>query len=299
MIGVHVSKVSKVLDKPNQTRKTMLDAIKKDTEELGISVVQIFTHGPRNSYKTKNLDEEKIKEYCETNGVALYVHSAYMTVGIWSANKATANTAKSKNTMKLVAAQLETCDKLGAEGFVIHLPKKEPEHIINSFEATLPVLKKYKTPIILEMTAVLPDSEKTYETPQKINRLTKAMHEAFPKYTNWGWCIDTAHLWGAGIPVGNAKVMKKWFADLTKPKKVHLLHLNGASKNTFATGKDKHIVVFSAEDDIWKDKKKSLEVIRDFAVKYGIPSICEINRGDYGDIDYSIQELKRMFPEAS
>jgi endonuclease IV len=298
MIGVHVSKNSKVLDNPNKKRKTILDAIKKDTTELGINVVQIFTHGPRNTKETKDINPELIKKYCEENKICLYVHSAYMAVGIWHINKKNIRDTKSKNAIEFILAQLNMSDKLNSMGLVIHLPKKEPDVIISTFEVLLPIIKKYKTPIILEMTAVLPDPNKTYETPLKINRLTMLMHKKFPDYDNWGWCIDTAHLWGAGIKVNDINVMKKWFDAIKIPEYVKLIHLNGASKSTFATGKDKHIVVFSDEDDIWKNKKKkksSLDIIQKFVKNNNINVICEINRGDYKDILSSIKILKEIF----
>lgn len=306
MIGIHISKDSKVLEPPNKTRKTMLDAITMDTQELELGAFQIFTHGPQNSRKNK-MDYTAIKKYCDKNKKHLYVHSAYLTTGIWNVNTKTQDDPKSKAAIKLFIAQLESCDELGSLGLVIHLPKKEPQVVIDTFEIMIPIFEQFKTPVLLEMTSVKPDPKKTYETPQKINRLTQMILEKYPKYTNWGWVPDTAHLWGAGIDISNNKIMGKWFSGLKYPKLIKLIHLNGGSIDTFATGKDKHMVVFGADDDIWNStfdtphkyskkniQKSSLYILAQFAKKYNIDCICEINRGDSDEIIFSTKSLKKV-----
>jgi endonuclease IV len=306
MIGVHTSKVSKVLDNPNKKRLTMLDAIIVDTSQLKLNAVQIYTHGPRNS-KRNPMNYNDIREYCEKKKIALYVHSSYITTGIWYINEDTKDDAKSKFAIKLLLDQLESCDNLGSGGLVIHLPKKHPNVIVDAFKVLAPLTEEYKTPILLEMTAVKPHPMYTYETPEKNNRLCDMLIKEVPKFTNWGICPDTAHLWGAGIEIDKASVMKSWFADLKYPKLVKLIHLNGASNSTFATGKDKHMVIFSDEDDIWNDvinsesvydikklKASSLYELLKFAKKHKLAMICEINRGDCDDIKFAIKSVSQI-----
>jgi endonuclease IV len=300
MIGVHVSKISKVLDDPNKKRKTMTLAIKSDAMNLNIGAVQIFTHGPANTRKNK-MNYKSIKEYCSDKNINLYVHSS------WSVDESNKATGKPAAAISHFIDQMESCDAVGALGLVVHLPKKEPQVIINTFKVIAPLLKKYNTPVLLEMTSVKPDDEKTYETPKKINRLTKMILKNFPKLT-WGWVPDTAHLWGAGIEIDEIKIMTKWLKNLAHPELVKLVHLNGGSIETFGTGKDKHKVVFGDEDDIWNPtfdgekvydsiqaSKSSLAVLSAFTKKYNIDCICEINRGGYDEITFSIETLKKIF----
>lgn len=294
-IGVHVSKKSKVI---NENRKTMLDAIKNDTTKLNIKCCQIYTHGPRNSRRNK-MDYVAIKKYCKTQGIKLYVHSSYITTGLWNINDDNKNSAKSKSTIKLITEQLDACDKLKSLGLVIHLPKKPASIITNSFKIIIPFIKKCKTPIMLEMTAVKPDPQKTYETPEKINNLVEEMKKINPTYENYSICVDTAHLWGAGIKVNDAETMHKWLKSI-KHDCIGLFHLNAGKLETFNTGKDKHQVLFSNDDDIWKTKlSKSLVIISNFAKKNNIDAICEINRGDYDDIESSIIALNDLFSASS
>jgi endonuclease IV len=306
MLGVHTSKISKVLDDPNKKRSTMLDAITIDTSQLKLGAVQIYTHGPRNS-KRNPMNYNAIREYCEKNKISLYVHSSYITTGIWYINKESKDDSKSKFAIKLLLDQLESCDSLGSGGLVIHLPKKHPDVIIECFKVLAPLTEKYKTPILLEMTAVKPHPMNTYETPQKNNRLCDMLLKEIPKFTNWGICPDTAHLWGAGIEINEVSIMKSWFANLKYPKRVKLMHLNGASNSTFDTGKDKHMVIFSNEDDIWNDiinsevgydskklKASSLYELIKFGKKYKLAMICEINRGNYDEIKFAIKSLNQI-----
>ena len=98
MIGIHTSKVSHILQKPYKNRKTMFDAIKTDHEELKLGACQIFVQGPRNSRMSK-IDYKKINDYCNINKINLYVHTSYLSVGIFSVNSENVDSEKSKNAI--------------------------------------------------------------------------------------------------------------------------------------------------------------------------------------------------------
>jgi endonuclease IV len=303
MIGVHVAKVSHVLEGDLNVRATMLEAIKTEVDELKLKTVQIYTHGPRNS-RANNMDHKAISKYCSDNKINLFVHSAYITTGIWNIaeNK---TSPKSKASIKLLMEQLAICDILKSQGLVIHLPKKHWSFIVDVFKILESELVKYKTPILLEMTAVKPHPTNTYESAEKNNRLCEAM--SVLAYDNWGLCVDTAHLWGAGVAIDEVDIMREWLTTLKNPKKVKLLHLNGASINTWDTGKDKHMVIFSPADDIWSDatvtrsglkyndkkiRKSSIYDLLKFVKKHKINIICEVNRGSESDVRFAIKAIQ-------
>ena len=301
--GCHVAKISHILPTPNKNRKTMLDAIKKDTEIMKLGCVQIFTQGPRNSRMTyMNYDE--INDYCKNNKINLYVHSSYITVGIFSINTKNKNTDKSKNAISNLLKQLESCDKLNSKGLVIHLSKKKPEEIIDTLSIIIPLIKRFNTPIIFEQPAKKPDGSKTYETPEKINNLTELIKDRFPKF-KWYWCIDTCHLWSAGIKLNKKNIVEKWLNDIKYPKYIGLFHLNGGSIDIFNKGQDKHIIPFSENDDIWKNvfskkdeyKKSSIYPIISFCKNNKLDSILEINRGSFDDINYAFDILNKIYME--
>lgn len=303
-IGVHVAKISKVIE--NNTRKNYLDAIKCDVEGLNLGCVQIFVAGPA-STRMAIMNYKSIRKYCKENNINLYVHSSYLTVGIWSLTQQNKNTPKSISAIKHLENQLNACDLLKSGGFVVHLPKKKPEFIINALEVIIPILDKFKTTFMLEMPASKSD-DKTYETPEKIDALNYMIMQSYPKFNNWSWVIDTAHLWSCGVEVNDVKKMLKWFNELKYPNKIGLFHLNGSSNDQFNTGKDNHKVVFGIDDDIWnkesnindgvdikKINKSTINTIAKFTKNRNIDLICEINRGEYNEIGFSIDLLIKIF----
>ena len=290
-IGFHVSKKSEVLNTP--IRKTMLDAIKQDTE-LDINAIQIFNSGPRNS-RINKMDYSTIAEFCENQDINLYVHSNYISVGIFNLTKENYDTPKMKSTIKNITDQMTASDKLNSKGFVVHISKKTPDEIIETLKILYQHIKKFKTPFILEQPAKKSDHELTYETPEKINNLTQLIKKNIPKL-NWGWCLDTVHLWSGGIDMNNYDTVKKYFKDIKYPKYIKLFHLNGGSKNIFNTGKDLHIIPFSNKDDIFTNqtKKSPINIIVKFAKKNNIDIIMEIKRGIPKDSKYAIEFLNSI-----
>jgi endonuclease IV len=308
-LGIHVAKVSHVLTGSAKTRKTMVDAIHVDCSELKLNSCQIFVQGPRNSHMN-NMDYGKIKKYCTEKKINLYVHSSYITVGIFSITEDNASDSKSTNAIKAIVAQLKACDELGSLGLVVHISKKSPKQIVESFKVLEPFTKKYNTPILLEMPAKRPDGNLTYETPQKINNLTKLMKKDLPKF-KFGWCIDTAHIFAAGVEIDIYKILKEWLNNLQYPQMIDLFHINGLSIKLFDTGKDTHEIPFSADDgifgddvidddgyvvfDIKKIKKTSMGLLSKFSKKYGVDAILEINKGSFQDAKFAIDNMRDMF----
>jgi deoxyribonuclease-4 len=300
-LGAHVAKISHVLPAPDKKRKTMLEAINVDCSKLKLNACQIFVQGPRNS-KMSEMDYLAIKSYCKDNKINLYVHSSYISVGIFSVNSENCDTTKSKYAVHNILKQLIACDNLGARGLVVHLTKRTPDDIIETLRVLYPQIKDFCTPLILEQPAKKPDGNKTYETPEMINVLTRAIMEEFTDL-KWGWCIDTCHLWSAGIQLDKKKMTEKWLGSIAFPKKILLFHLNGGGVDIFGTGKDKHIIPFSSDDNIFGDddddrefnltkiKKKSIWTFCQFAKKNNIDTILEINRGAYEDVEYAITTL--------
>jgi endonuclease IV len=295
MIGIHVHKCTKFSEKRAEVRKDMTSAIINDVHNLKINTIQIFTHGPRNAKENK-IDYSVIKKHCLINNIKIYVHSSYVTSGIWNINKLNRNTEKSQNIIQHFENQLISCARLSACGLVVHLPKKTQSDILHSLKILSHLINKYKICILLEMTSTTPHYIKTYETPKKLNRLCTTLSKV--KY--WALCIDTAHLWGSGIKINNTNIMRKWLRELNNPEKIKLFHINGSPLKIFNTGADKHIIPFSKEDGIWKwckseiDKtpKTSFGTLVNFAKLYKIPSIYEINRGSYADTVNAIKIFK-------
>ena len=288
MLGVHVTKNSHVLN-DKTAASDLAVAINRDTEELMLNCAQIFTYGPRFIVKN-NIDYAAVKK--ATKEIDLSVHSAYPTTSIW---KITGNsTAADLKKIDVIKLQLLSCYKIGAWGLVLHINKVYPDIAARVMHILKPIVKKAKVKLILEMVSSKADADKTYETPEKIDNLTTLIGA---KDDWWGWCVDTAHLWGAGVNITSYESMKNWLESLTYKNKILMFHLNGSSAAR-GSGKDKHEAAFGPDDVIWRGVKPQVSGVRaivEFAEKRQIPIICEINRGDEADIRKSIATIKSLF----
>jgi deoxyribonuclease-4 len=285
MLGIHVSKESQVLDDDKSIDMHL--AIKRDLDALGLNAVQIFTHGPR-FFVTNKLNYAAIK--AATREIDISVHSAYATTNIWQYAGNAESASDDNYRLEMIRAQMISTKKIGGNRLVLHINKVEPEVIAKVMKKIKPIAIKTGVQLLLEMIAAKADPDTTYETPAKLDRLANAIGiEAW-----WGYCVDTAHIWGAGVNITKYEEMAKWIKTLKCKKQVKMIHLNGSSADR-GSGKDKHEIAFSASDKIWgkiAPEKSGLRAIVEFAVKSQIPVICEINRGAEEDVRKSIEIIK-------
>lgn len=288
MLGVHVTKESHVLD-DKSSASDLSDAILRDLDALDLNCAQVFTHGPR-FMVPNNLDHQAIKDV--TGDIDLSVHSAYPTTSIWKLSGVTDSADKKR--LGALKMQLDACAKIGAWGLVLHINKINPDDAAAVMQIIKRCVKKSGTKIILEMVSSKADPNKTYETPEKIDNLTTLIgaDESW-----WGWCVDTAHLWGAGVDIKSYDSMKSWLDRLVYKKKIFMFHLNGSSAIR-GSGKDKHEIAFGPDDLIWygiKPENSGVRAIVEFAEARSIPIICEINRGTEANVKKSIAAIKGLF----
>jgi deoxyribonuclease-4 len=289
ILGIHVSKTSNTLDDKTPSYD-LSDAIVRETTVLGLNAAQVFTYGPRQATPNK-IDYDKVKSV--TADIDLSVHSAYATTGIWKVNAENKSQAKSKRMIDVVKLQLASCKKINAHSLVLHINKIYPDQAAETMKFLAPYAKKVGVKVVLEMVSSKADPDKTYETPEKIDNLTTLLG---PKENWWGWCVDTAHLWGAGVDVSKYEYMTDWLNRLTYKKKISMFHLNG-SYAKLGSGKDKHAIAFSSVDLIWygiKPEESGVRAIVEFATKYKIPIICEINRGSEEEVVASLSAIKKL-----
>ncbi len=288
MLGVHVTKGSHVLD-DKTAADDLSDAIERDMTELGLNCAQVYTYGPKFMVKN-NVDYDAVKK--TTKEIDVSVHSAYPTTGIWQIQGDTA--AADVKKLDNIKLQLLSCTKIGAWGLVLHINKIYPDDAAFVMNILKPIVKKTKVVLLLEMVSSKSDADKTYDTPEKIDNLTTLIG---CKDNWWGWCVDTAHLWGAGIDIRSYASMKSWLDRLTYKNKIRMFHLNGSSV-VRGSGKDKHEIVFGPDDVIWKGIKPANSGVRaivEFAEKRKIPIICEINRGTEANVRKSMVAIKKLF----
>ncbi len=277
MLGIHVAKDSKI---KNAKSKTMLDAIKRDTQLLNLNAVQIFTSGPR-SYNRNKMDYGAIKAHCRENNISISTHGTYLSVGVWKITRKNINSFVSKKVVNHIVDMLQSAKSLDATGVVIHLPNKCPDVIVETL-AILSETKEIEAAqhngpyIILEMPASRPDA-RTYETAEKLNNLCNMIRQHKGITLKWCLCIDTSHQYSCGVNFGELHEWHSWISALTDYTicKIKIFHLNGNNAKNFGRGKDVHEIIMSPEDGVWRHLMS--EEMLDFIERDGQEIIDENN----------------------
>jgi endonuclease IV len=291
--GIHISKHTILGD-----FKTLEDAIKKITSNYNLNICQVFTYGPQSRSKN-HYDAELIKSLKKK----IYVHSTYLTDGYWGAVEKKSETSL-RGYYKHIQEQLDSTNEINGTGLVIHITRKKIPIIK---EGMILLQKNIKQPksvkIILEFRAMKSGGDCSYETAERLNELYNEIRNI---KLDWGFCIDTSHMWATGVQMNDPKLISKWFKDIKCANKIALFHLNAAKNNTFGVGKDVHIIPLSKEDDIWGDlinnksydikkiKASSLGIIILWAKKHKVPIIGEFKRGTKSQYKFAIDIIKKI-----
>jgi endonuclease IV len=240
-MGMHVAK-----------KKNMAASITAAINELNLTAVQIFTHGPRNQRASK-MDYKLVKEAAKE--IHLYIHSSYPT------NPWNGKPEIFAHTMN----QFTTAAQVGAIGVVLHIPKILPKEVAETTKAIVDRIKALgiNVKVILEMKAVKP-GDKSYESPQKIDALIDELKALELEPTNVVICIDTAHIYAGKACIRTYDEGKTYLAALKYPEWIGLIHLNGNEYDSKKRAGDKHAVPFDASDKIWKGLKYSESGCRAF-----------------------------------
>lgn len=278
IIGPHVDRV---YVKKGNLYDNIKEAIKvtKDCANFDITAIAIFVAGPRN-YNITVTDEEasNIRQL----SLEIYVHNTYIS-NPW--------------TLKSVAIhsihqQMKVCNKMNANGFIIHLPKDSIDNIIR-------VIPKLYDPgsltrIYFEIPALKPVNS-IFHKPKYLNELFKKIADTIDSNLNYfGLCIDTAHLWSCGVDLSDYKSAETWFNELDIDYKCLMIHCNDNDKE-LGHAPDVHNSL--TDGKIWNQYKNNLTesglyFILKFAKKNNIPIILERGSMELLFNDYvTIQQL--------
>lgn len=188
---------------------------------------QIFVIGPQST--RENLDEEEKKQLksITDGGFQLIVHSSYLS-NPWG--------RKPGFGAHLVKRELEICDEIGAKGLVVHLARKPPDEIADM----IPKLLKSspKTRLFLEIESYKAD-DNTYETTAKISRLVEKIVAKGVSKEAFGICIDTAHIWAAGVDISDYSSMRLYIENIKQNEVELMVHLNDQIW-ALGSGRDEH-----------------------------------------------------------
>ncbi len=231
--------------------------------EMGAAAV--FVAGPRDLRITLTPAERKeLNEYIRQSQLRVVAHDVYASP-IWKGYPASA---------EFIHAELAVCAEAGIGGLVVHLPNLPVEDVMKQADK---LLTDTGVVVYLETPA---SKASPYNTPEKLDALMERIRELDPNLSQFGVCIDTAHLWVSGVNVQSAKSADSWIERLEAssiPSNRIMMHLND-SKVKIGTGPDKHAAL--ATGMIWGPVKGRLRMsglasFVDYARRNGTVTILE------------------------
>lgn len=269
------------------TNSNLLNSLKKLKTDGG-NFAQFFTSSPIASQtngivaKYEKMAPSIIK-YCKENNIKLVIHSAYLL-----------NFAKQPETnnesFRTIKNDLIIADMLNCIGCVIHVGKyldlEKKDAIKNMFNSLKDIInfieiKQLKSKIILETAA----GQGTELFVTKNNTL-KPFSDFYNKFTKeqkkyLKVCIDTCHIFSAGICLNTKNNLIKFFDELKeniKLENVAVIHLND-SKVECGKCVDRHEVL-----GFGYIRLSSLRYIIKMANFYNLPCVLETKPEDKNHI---------------
>lgn len=250
-------------------------------KKWGGNCFQIFIGDPQTSTFTekKKINPSLfnlVNKFCKNNRMKGVIHSSY---------KLNLSTPIDSNISAInnLIFDLEASAHMGFIGVIIHmgsqrnLSYQEAFHnYIDSIIMVLDKTDKYKPTLILETSAG--EGMKIGKTEDDLFRIFKKIPKKY--YSRIGLCIDTAHIWGAGVCVDKIDVLKNYLDKIVKclgKKMIKVIHLNDSGVSC-GSRVDKHAPI--GEGEIFKKNKESLKYLVKWCNKNSIPMILETG-GDY------------------
>ena len=230
----------------------LLGALER-AHEIGAQIVQVFTQSPRmwkpTQYSPEVLARYRAAQDADTQVAATYCHATYLI------NPATADSDLLARSRACLVANLEAALGMGASGLVLHLGS----HRGRGFEDCAPRVVDVLLGALDEARDPLSGAGTVGRTPPECPILLEnaagaggtvgrsfeelaAVLGAASAGEALGVCLDTQHLWAAGVAFGSpaeAEDVVRSIEGTVGIGSVRCLHLND-SKVPFASHRDRH-----------------------------------------------------------
>lgn len=232
--------------KSNKTRvgvhTSIAGGISKAVERaaaLGCSIMQIFSHSPRQWRQTAIPDEEaeRFADLRQKHGITpVFIHASYLI------NLAAHSSEILGKSVELLSYELSIADQLGVEYVVLHTGSASGEDGKKARKRAVKAILKavnagqYKSTILLENTA-----GERGDITSSIANLADII-DSSNSDSIAGICIDTCHAFSAGYDLIRPEGIDQLFTEIKKYvglNKLKLIHLND-SKRPIGSGVDRH-----------------------------------------------------------
>ena len=273
---------------------SILKALEK-AKNIGANVLQIFNGNKRLStlrekINLSNQDAKEIKLFLKNNNIKLFIHSI-LILNYCKDPESPRNRWGIDN----IVYDINSAQKLGASGVVLHMGSYKTEKINLSYEECI-------SNFIKSLIIILKKTSKTkipilLETPVARKFMVCGTTELFAKLyskiplvykTRIKFCIDTQHIFASGYNISNKNIVQDYFDQFDKligVSNIKLIHLND-SKNEFDVRIDRHESI--GKGFIFSKDKESLVYILLYCMKRKIPLVLETGKTNY------VREIKLL-----
>lgn len=207
-------------------------------EELGVEAVQMHPSAPQ-SFRHTTIpieDQQWLHEQLKRSGLPLYFHSIYLI------NLANPDDRLWHAALSSIEHYLQIGAVFGAVGTVTHLGSHKGLGLDAVRERLVAAAKKLEAlpkdgpALIIENTAGGGGT-----LGRDIAEL-KVLWQTFSEHVPTKICLDTCHLFAAGVPVHQPKEFDQWLTEFDREiglQHVTAVHLND-SKTPFSSNRDRH-----------------------------------------------------------
>lgn len=205
---------------------------------MGAEVVQIFAGNPR-SFQVKNFTEEegeKFRSACQANGLQCFIHMSYLT------SYGSPDAGLRQKSIDSYAQMLQNADTLGCLGVVTHLGSHKGEGFSARVDELAAGLVKAVDKSRSQAWAIIENSAGQGGVMGNSLGELAEIYEKTDRHPQIKFCLDTAHLMGAGIEFRTKESLDELletFDQLIGLENLVIVHLND-SKVDLGERKDRH-----------------------------------------------------------
>ena len=216
-----------------------LEAASK-ARSLGCRTMQIFTRNPRGWAAPRAIDRDDaatfrahLDRYCID---PLVVHMPYLP------NFASPDEALYERSVEALTAELARAEQLGASYLVLHVGHRGRASEEEAFARVAAAINRaFRTVSGATMVLLENTTGQGTEIGSRFSHLARIM-AMIEDRDRIGFCLDTAHAWGAGYDMATAAGLDETLEEFNRllgRDRLHLIHLNDA-KAARGAGVDRH-----------------------------------------------------------
>jgi deoxyribonuclease IV len=214
--------------------------------EIGASALQVFSDNPTSWHRRARPPAElpAFRERLSVHGIApLAIHAPYLV------NLAGPEPETHRRSVDVLVNELRVADAYGAQFVNVHIgshrgegPKAGIERLARGLRSVVDGVADGAPGVVLVLENGAGGGFGLGATMEELGAIERAVMAAGVARERYGFCLDTAHLWGAGYPLHTSVGVDGTLAafdELVGLGRLHMVHLND-SRSDIGSRMDRH-----------------------------------------------------------